>query len=93
MTESGGAYVAVPDEEILRAITTLARQAGVFGEPAGVAGVAGVKQAAKLGIIEHTASVAIIITGNGLKDIQSAIRAGGQPISVLPDIAEVRNFI
>jgi len=93
VTESGGAFVAVPDEDILGAITVLARKAGVFGEPAGVAGVAGVRRAVKLGIIAPEESVAIIVTGNGLKDIQSAIRAGGQPITVKPDLAEVRKAV
>ena len=49
VTESGGAFVAVSDEEILESIPLLARKAGVFGEPAGVAGAAGVKQAVDFG--------------------------------------------
>lgn len=90
VTESGGAFVAVSDDQILSSITTLARKAGVFGEPAGVAGVAGVKQAVATGLIRPDESIAIIVTGNGLKDVQSAIRAAGRPISIKPDIAEVR---
>jgi threonine synthase len=89
VTESGGAFVSVSDEEILGAIPMLARKAGVFGEPAGVAGAAGVMRAVELGIIDPAESVAIIVTGNGLKDIQSAIRAVGKPMSVRPDIEEV----
>jgi threonine synthase len=90
VTESGGAFIAVPDEEILDSITTLARKAGVFGEPAGVAGVAGARRAVEQGIIDPAQSVAIIVTGNGLKDVQSAVRAAGAPIAVSPDVAEVR---
>jgi threonine synthase len=71
----------------------LARKAGVFGEPAGVAGAAGVRRAVESGIMSPSESVAIIVTGNGLKDIQSAIRAVGRPISVKPDIAEVRKVV
>jgi len=71
VTESGGAFVSVSDEEILGAIPMLARKAGVFGEPAGVAGAAGVKRAVESGIIGRSETVAIIMTGNGLKDIQS----------------------
>lgn len=93
VTETGGAFVAVSDEEILASITTLARKAAVFGEPAGVAGVAGVRQAVREGIIDPGQSVAILITGNGLKDIQSAIRAAGKPISIKPDPREVRDAI
>jgi threonine synthase len=71
----------------------LARKAGVFGEPAGVAGAAGVKRAVELGVIGGSESVAIIMTGNGLKDIQSAMRAVGRTIQVRPDIREVREAV
>ena len=88
---SGGAFVAVSDQEILDSIPLLARKAGVFGEPAGVAGVAGVQRALASGIIRPRESVAIIMTGNGLKDIQSAVRATGHAVSVRPEMEEVRN--
>jgi threonine synthase len=71
----------------------LARKAGVFGEPAGVAGAAGVRRAVESGIIHRSESVAIIMTGNGLKDIQSAIRAAGRTVSVQPKMEEVRNAV
>jgi threonine synthase len=93
VTQSGGAFVAVPDEEILASITTLARKAGVFGEPAGAAGLAGVRHAVAKGLIAPGESVVIIVTGNGLKDVQSAIRAAGRPISIHPDIEEVRKAV
>jgi threonine synthase len=93
VTESGGAFVSVPDEEILQSIPMLARKAGVFGEPAGVAGVAGMRRAVKSGIISRNESVAIVMTGNGLKDIQSAIRAAGSTIEVRPEMEEVRKAV
>lgn len=93
VTESGGAFISVTDQEILDAIPMLARKAGVFGEPAGVAGAAGVRRAVKTGVIDSSESVAIIVTGNGLKDIQSAIRSVGRPISVKPDLKEVRKAL
>jgi threonine synthase len=71
----------------------LARKAGVFGEPAGVAGAAGVKLAVESGIIHRSDSVAIVMTGNGLKDIQSAIRAAGRTIAVQPIMEEVRKAV
>jgi threonine synthase len=43
-----------------------------------------------LGIIGHGESVALIVTGNGLKDIQSATRAAGRAIAVRPEMKEVR---
>ncbi len=93
VSESGGAFIAVADDDILAAMTTLARKAAVFGEPAGVTGLAGVKQAVAAGIIEPSASVAVIVTGNGLKDIQSAIKAAGSPVPVEPNITAVTEHV
>ncbi|VBB06190.1 thrc: threonine synthase [Lucifera butyrica] len=91
--ESGGAFVAVTDKAILEAMTALARNAAVFGEPAGVAGIAGIKQAVEMGIIGPEESVAAIVTGNGLKDIQSAVKAAGAPVAVAPDMEAVAGII
>jgi threonine synthase len=93
VTESGGAFVSVPDAEILQSIPMLARAAGVFGEPAGVAGLAGVKRAVAEGIIDRAESAAIIMTGNGLKDVQSAMRSTAPTISVPPDLGEIRKLV
>lgn len=90
---SEGSFITVTDEEILEAMTTLARKAAVFGEPAGVAGVAGVRKAVEQGIIQQNESVAIIITGNGLKDIQNAIKAAGEPCRIAPSISAVKSFL
>jgi threonine synthase len=93
VTESGGAFVSVSDEEILQSIPLLARMAGVFGEPAGVAGVAGVRRAVESGVIDRGESVAIIMTGNGLKDVRSAMRAVGGTIHVRRDMKDIRRAI
>ena len=93
VTESGGAFISVTDDEILQSIPMLAQKAGVFGEPAGVAGVAGVRRAVDSGVIHRSESVAIVMTGNGLKDIQSAIRAAGSTTQVRPDMEEIRKAV
>ncbi|NMC33431.1 MAG: threonine synthase [Veillonellaceae bacterium] len=90
IVESGGAFISVTDEEILDSIRTLARKAAVFGEPAGVAGVAGVRNAVKQGVIAANETVALLITGNGLKDIQSAIKAAGAPTYIEPELTAVK---
>lgn len=93
VTASQGAFIDVSDQDILAAMTTLARKAAVFGEPAGVAAAAGVKQAVRQGVIDPAETVAILVTGNGLKDIQSAIKAAGAPIAVDPDLKAVRSAL
>jgi threonine synthase len=45
------------------------------------------------GVIHRSESVALIMTGNGLKDIQSAMRAAGRTIVVLPEMEEVRRAV
>ena len=84
--ESGGVAVNVTDEEILGAMRLLGRTCGLFGEPAGVTGTAGIKKACQLGLIPNDATVVGIISGNGLKDVNNAIKAAGEPISISPDM-------
>jgi threonine synthase len=62
----------------------LGRFAGVFGEPAGVAGLAGLIKLVQQGVVGRQESVACAMTGNGLKDVQNAIKATGDPIKVNP---------
>jgi len=89
--ESNGIAINVSDEEILDAMRLLGRTCGVFGEPAGVTGTAGLKKACEQGLIPSDASVVSIITGNGLKDVNNAILAGGQPICIPPEMDKLKN--
>jgi len=75
--ESNGIAVNVSDEEIFRAIRLLGKTAGVFGEPAGAAGTAGLAKAAAQGLIPCNSLAVSIVTGNGLKDVASAQTAAG----------------
>lgn len=87
--ESGGTMVAVSDEAILDAMRELGRTSGIFGEPAGVTGTAGLKILVEKGIIGADEKVVSIVTGNGLKDVQNAIKAVGEPIKVEPSLKEL----
>ena len=84
--ESNGVVVNVSDDEILAAMRLLGRTQGVFGEPAGVTGTAGVKKALELGLISPDSTVVSIVTGNGLKDVANGIKAAGEPMLVKPDM-------
>jgi threonine synthase len=90
---SHGDMIAVSDDDILDAMRETARLGGVFGEPAGVAGVAGLKKAIAVGIVKPNESAVAIITGNGLKDIQSARQATGLPISVEPELHALKKTL
>lgn len=86
LKESNGIAVDVSDDEILKAMTVLARHTGVFGEPAGVAGFAGLMKLAKEGVIGKDESVAFIVSGSGLKDVKSAQKAVKKPEKIKPEL-------
>lgn len=88
--ESGGAFVEVSDEAILKAMRDAGRLAGVFAEPAASATIAGIHEAVTRGVIGRNASVLAVVTGNGLKDIRSAVAAVGSPHDVTPSLDAVR---
>ncbi len=86
--DSNGITVNVTDDEIREAQRFLAKECGVFGEPAGVAATAGLKKLCEKGMIEKDATVVSIVTGNGLKDIESAINNCPSPVYSKNDLSE-----
>jgi threonine synthase len=83
--QSGGLIDAVTDDQILAAYRLLAREEGVFGEPASAAGVAGLLQACERGQVAAGSVVVCTITGNGLKDPATAISGCPEPAVVAAD--------
>jgi threonine synthase len=71
--DSGGAFVAVPDAEILDAYRRVAMLEGVFCEPASAAGVAGLRAAVARGHVARDETCVCVLTGHGLKDPDRAI--------------------
>lgn len=91
--ESNGVVVNVSDDEILAAMRLLGSTCGVFAEPAGATGTAGVKKAVELGLIPHDATVTSLVTGSGLKDVANAMKAAGEPICIEPDMKILEKYI
>ena len=87
---SKGFGIRVNNEEILAAIPAIARGAGVFAEPAAAASYAGLKKAIEQGIVDSSWETVLLITGNGLKDIASVMKASGKArfIGANPDELE-----
>ncbi len=85
---SEGTMVSVSDEQMLAALAQAGRH-GVFAEPAAAAAIAGVKVAVDRGIIGASERVLAVLTGSGLKDTVSAMRAVGQPIQIEADLDAV----
>jgi threonine synthase len=71
--ESRGLIEAVTDEQILDAQAFLAREEGIFVEPASAAGVAGLLAKHRRGEVESGLQIVITVTGHGLKDVDTAL--------------------
>jgi threonine synthase len=72
--ESGGRIDAVSDRAILDAQRLLSSREGVFVEPASAASVAGLLQCRDRGLLDAGLLVVCTVTGNGLKDTETALR-------------------
>ena len=97
VTETGGAYLRVGDDEILAAVPLLARGSGVFAEPAGAAAYAGLIKAVNRGHVKATDEVVVLSTGSGLKDVASAMKAvaaaGTTPMVVDPTLDALKEAL
>lgn len=91
--QSGGQFVAVSDEEILEAMRILGRNAGIFAEPAGATGFAGLRKLLQQGQINPEECIVVLVTGNGLKDVQSAIQAVGKPYVIGPTMEALHQLM
>lgn len=93
LKESKGDCISVTDDEIRTALVELPRTTAVFGEPAAVTAYAGFKKDASAGKIGEKETVVVLITGNGLKDIESAISVCQLPNPVAPNMQAVESAI
>lgn len=75
---SQGQINSVTDQEIVAAYHFLAREEGVFCEPASAAAVAGLLNVRER--VPAGATVVCVLTGNGLKDPQTAIDYSKSPV-------------
>ena len=80
--ESGGFGITVSDEEILTAEKELARLTGVFAEPSGAAGYAGLVRLLREGRIRQDESTVLLVTGSGLKSIDAVVASAGSVVSI-----------
>ncbi len=84
-TESGGFIDMVSDEEILNAYTLVARTEGIFCEPASAACIAGLIKCAERGMFEKGDTIVCTLTGHGLKDPDTAMSIGVEPVTLPAD--------
>ena len=92
--ESKGLIDMVDDNEIVDAYLRLAREEGIFCEPASAASVAGLLKLPELGVDVSGKTIVCILTGNGLKDPGTAEKRALVELEyVEPDIDSVMNLL
>ena len=92
--ESGGWFDECTDDEILAAQKLLAEREGVFCEPASATSLAGALRDIETGKIPAGSSVVCTLTGNGLKDPDTAIKqAGSRVMTVEAELDAVKRAI
>ncbi|WP_299027701.1 threonine synthase [uncultured Thermanaerothrix sp.] len=87
--QTNGAYITVPDSEILKAIADLGR-VGIFAEPAGATAYAGLKKALQQGLIGSEDPVLVLNTGSGLKDVRAAMQAVKEAPVIEPTLSALK---
>jgi len=92
LSKYAGESVSVSDEQILDASVDLSRKHGLFTEPASAAAFAGIfKYLAMNKIPQHTTNV-VLLTGSGLKDLQSVRSRVELPAPVAPDFSALESL-
>ncbi len=86
--DSGGAFRAVSDAAILEAYAAIPRLGGVFCEPASAAGVAALRLAVRDGTVAPDSACVCVLTGNGMKDPETAatLPVDSVPVSDVKDL-------
>ena len=91
--ESGGIIDMVSDEEILSAQKLLASEAGVFGEPASAASLAGLIKLSSQGMDFSQKIIACVVTGTGLKDTETALKDAPPFLELPADLVAVEQAL
>lgn len=87
--DSKGEFNSVTDEEILSAQYYLSSKGGIFAEPASCAPLAGLIKLKKLGRMPKGIKAVMVLTGNGLKDPDTAMSQVGKPIEIGDSLGEL----
>lgn len=88
-----GETCMVSDDEILKASAILSRNTGIFSEPAATASFAGMLKYKAENKIMESEKVVVLLTGSGLKDLNSVQKIIEIPKPVKPDIESVISFL
>jgi threonine synthase len=91
--DTKGYGIVVSDEEIVKAMKLLASLEGIFAEPSGAAGLAGLIKAVEEKLVDRDEIVVVLVTGHGLKDVDIAMKITSEPPTINPSEEELLNTI
>jgi len=91
--ESGGIIDMVSDEEILAAQKIMAAEAGIFGEPASAAPLAGLIKLTGRGEDFSGKTIVCVVTGSGLKDTETALKGAPSFLELPADLSAVEKAL
>ncbi|MFW9985024.1 MAG: threonine synthase [Candidatus Odinarchaeota archaeon] len=91
--ESKGTAIAVDDDRILHAQKLLAKYEGIFAEPSGVTGLAGLIDRLESGDQDPSELILIEATGGGLKDQDIVIQRITAPPVIEPDLKQLQKAL
>jgi threonine synthase len=91
--ESHGTIDIVSDAEILAAQRIMAGKAGVFGEPASAAPLAGLLKLKQKGLDFSGKRIVCVVTGNGLKDTDIVLKDAPKFIETTADLAAIEKAL
>ena len=89
ITETGGEYITVTDEQIYASIAELGK-VGVFAEPAGATAYAGLVVASQKHAVNPDDPILVMNTGSGLKDVNAALKSVIPAPIIAPTLEAVR---
>ena len=87
--ETKGIAITVSDENILKAQVDLVRMEGIFAEPSGAAGIAGLIKLIEKGKVDPDENIVCLVTGSGFHDLRSAKSLFTNPPTIDPTIMDL----
>ncbi len=93
ITKYNGKTITVSDDDILRASSKLAKNTGIFTEPAAAAAFAGFLNYKNKYLIPKGSVNVVLLTGSGLKDLNAVQTLFEIPLPVSPDMDSVEKFL
>jgi len=93
ITKYHGQTITVSDDDILTASSILAKNTGIFTEPAAAAAFAGFLDYKNRYLIPKASTNVVLLTGSGLKDLNAVQSLFEIPLPVSPDMHSVEQFL